>query len=213
MGEGDLPPVKYDAKARQWWQHQRAMGARLTEQYIRVRPEIADKVEGFYQTHVQGHTVLGMHLRGTDKSVRFDGEPHKGPEQFTRIIPPEEYVSFIDQFLSHNPDGKLFVATDQNQFMVTLVEYYGDRVIHTNAIRSRTEKAVFSHSGKGYERGIEVLTDALLLVKCDYLLKCMSNVGEVAVYFNPDMPVIDLFYNHVPDDFKLFFTKQNKSFA
>lgn len=207
LGEGDEPPVNYDDKTRRWWQNQRSMGARLTAQYISLRPEIKNIVDDFYQSQLKGHTVLGLHLRGTDKSVRFDGKPFQGPDLFTRIIPPEEYFPFIDEFLSQNPEGKLFVATDQRQFMDTLVKRYSYKVINTGAIRSSNEKAVFSRSGSGYLRGVEVLKDSLLLSKCDFLIKCMSNVGEVAVYFNPNMPVIDVFYPHKVDDFNNFFVK------
>ncbi|NVJ48094.1 MAG: hypothetical protein HWE07_13245 [Cytophagia bacterium] len=207
LGEGDQPPVNYDVKAKQWWLKQREMGARLTSKYIRVRPEILNKVNDFFEANIKGHKVLGMHLRGTDKSVRFDGKPHEVPEIFRRIIPPEEYFPFIDRFLIHYPEGKLFVATDQKQFLLTLLERYGKRIIHTNAIRSRTKKAVFSRSGSGYERGVEVLTDTLLLSRCDYLIKCMSNVGEVAVYFNPKIPVIDTFYPFDMDELDHFFQK------
>lgn len=207
IGEGDEPPTKYNDRTKQWWYLQRTMGARITADYVRIRPEIEHATNQFYRKHFADHTVLGIHLRGTDKSTRLDGKPHPGPSQFTRIIPPMEYFPYIDQFVSQNPKGKLFVATDQCQFLTTLMEQYGDRVIKTTATRSQTEKAVFNRSGHGYQKGVEVLMDALLLSKCDFLLKCMSNVGEVAIYFNPDMPVIDLIYPHNPNDFKDFFYK------
>ncbi len=207
LGEGDQPPIQYDSQTREWWRKQREMGSKLTAKYVRVRPEIMTRVDDFYQTHMQGHTVLGMHLRGTDKSVGPDGKRFDWPETFIRIVPPKEYFPYIDQFLAHNPEGKLFVATDQRQFLEDIVEAYGDKVIQTMAVRSETEKAVFSRSGNGYDRGVEVLTDALLLSKCNFLVKCMSNVGEAAVYFNPKMPVIDIFYPQKAEDFETFFSK------
>ncbi|KYG81033.1 nodulation protein Z [Roseivirga ehrenbergii] len=208
LGKGDEPPVTYDNSTKEWWKDQRKIGARLTQQYIRIRPEILSKVDDFYLKHLQGHTVLGIHLRGTDKSTRFDGKPFEGPELFTRIVPPEEYFPFIDKFFDQHPEGKLFAASDQSQFITTIAERYGDRVTHTRATRSSTEKAVFDRSGGGYNKGVEVLIDSLLLSKSDFLIKCMSNVGEVAVYFNPDIPVIDIFYPHSIEDFEGFFKVQ-----
>lgn len=205
IGDGDEPPVKYNDDTKSWWQRQRAMGARLTAKYVTVRPHIQSDVELYYQQHMSEECVLGIHLRGTDKSTRYDGKPFEGPSAFTRIIPPEEYYPFIDLFILCNPDGKLFVASDQQQFLTKIVERYGTRVLQTKATRSSSNRAVFKRSGKGYQSGIEVLTDALLLSKCDYLLKCFSNVGEVATYFNPGLPVLDLFYQHKPEDYKRFF--------
>ena len=207
LGDGDMPPLEYDTETKRWWQKQRTMGGRLTSKYVRVKPEITKRVDQFYEAHFEGQTVLGMHLRGTDKSVGPDGKRYDWPELFIRIVPPEEYFPLIDQFIVQNPEGKLFVATDQKQFLDTIIEAYGDRVIQTSAVRSDTEKAVFSRSGRGYERGLEVLIDALLLSKCDYLIKCMSNVGEAAVYFNPEIPIIDVFYPQNVDEFRTFFSK------
>ncbi len=56
------------------------------------------------------------------------------------------------------------------------------------------------NDGRGYQRGEEVLIDALLLSKTNFLLKCTSNVGEVAIYFNPSLKALDLSYDHVIED-------------
>ena len=42
------------------------------------------------------------------------------------------------------------------------------------------------------DKGEEVLVDALLLSRCDKLLKCTSAVGEFALYFSDPMEAIDL---------------------
>ena len=205
LGEGDQPPIEYDDIAKQWWQKQREMGADLTARYVRVLPEILTIVDEFYEECFQEQAVLGLHLRGTDKSVGPDGEVYDWPELFIRIVPPEEYFPFIDKFLLHHPNGKVFVATDQRQFLTTLINQYGNHIIYTGATRSDSEKAVFNRSGKAYQMGVEVLSDALLLSKCDFLIKCMSNVGEAAVYFNQDIPVIDIFYPYNMDELDHFY--------
>ncbi len=207
LGEGDQPPINYDTSTKQWWQRQREMGGALTTQYIRVLPEIQSQVDDLYQINFLGQPVLGLHLRGTDKSVGPDGKRFDWPELFIRIFPPEEYFPFIDKFLALHPNGKVFVATDQVQFLTTLINQYGDHILYTSATRSDSDKAVFNRSGKAYHKGVEVLKDALLLSKCDFLIKCMSNVGEVAVYFNPGIPVIDIFYPYNMDELEDFYSE------
>lgn len=201
--EYDISAIDLGTQANNWLHHQRTMGARLTTKYVDVKPEILKEVDGFYETYLQGQIVLGVHLSEEDKHPRFE----EGQVQFGSVFSPEQYFPFIDAFLSQNPNGKLFVTTDQSQFRTTLVNQYDDRVINPNTIRASTKKTTHSRSGKGYNQGIEVLTDTLLLSKCDFLIRNWSYVGEVATYFNPSIPVIDLFCPQSIDDFEHFFSK------
>lgn len=204
-GEANL-----DFQNKKWWHNrQRAHGARLTADYILLRPEILEVIDDIYKTHWQGHTVLGIDLNRPEKH----GPIEKGHMQFGRNVQPEEFFPFIDKFLSLNPGGKLFITTDQNQFMTTLIKQYGDQVIHTKNIGSGTETSALNSSGKGYNQGIDALINVLLLSKSDFLIKGCSNAGEVATYFNPKVPVIDLFYPQDIDDFEYFFSKPEPPFT
>jgi hypothetical protein len=44
-----------------------------------------------------------------------------------------------------------------------------------------------SDQGSNYHKGLDVLTDSLLLSKCDFLIKSNSAVSEFAIYFNLDL--------------------------
>jgi hypothetical protein len=57
--------------------------------------------------------------------------------------------------------------------------------------------------GRNYRKGEDVLIDCLLLSRSDFLLRCQSNVGELATYFNPELPVIDLQYSRSLQDVEL----------
>ena len=97
LGQGDEPPVEYNDVTKLWWKTAtKRWGADLTSKYVRVKSDIWEKVEQFYNEHMQGVTVLGAHIRGTDKSVRYDGQLHDAPEQFGRIIRPKEYFPIVE---------------------------------------------------------------------------------------------------------------------
>lgn len=194
LGEGDEPPLHYDQNAKLWWKRQRTMGAALTAKYVRVNPDILRTVQAFRETEFGARKVLGVHLRGTDKNTRHDGRSMDAPLAFRRIIGPDEYWPVVDCYLKRHPSALVFVATDQRQFLDAFIERYGDKVRFTDSTRSSTQTAVFRLDSAGVRRGAEVLLDCLLLSRCDYLIKCMSNVGEVALYFNPSMPVVDMMY-------------------
>ncbi|MBE1300504.1 MAG: hypothetical protein GJ680_11440 [Alteromonadaceae bacterium] len=194
LGEGDDIPIEYNERTQLWWQRQRQMGAELTAKYVRIKPHILAEMEQFYSNHMKEKRVLGVHLRGTEKIVKHDGTLHDVDPFFLVINQPAEYFPVVDCYLTKYPESLIFVATDQTQFLDEFKERYGDRVLFTSACRSSDEQGVFKRSGKGYLSGVEVLVDCLLLAKCDFLIKCQSNVGEVAVFFNPELPVIDVMY-------------------
>lgn len=174
-----------------WYRAQRVKAHEYISRYIRVRPEILDEV-GRIQQHFDHGRALGVHLRGTDKGTA-GAAPH-----LMRVIKPATYFPIIDDYMDRHSWCTLFVATDQAQFVDLFRSRYGDRVLATDAMRSETSTNPFQQVGKfGYQKGREVLIDALLLSRCEYLIKCTSAVGEYAMYFNPDLDCIDT--NHLKE--------------
>lgn len=175
----------------QWYDKQRSRAQKLVRRYVRVKPHVLSKVDAFEQEHFRGHTVLGIHLRGTDKGTA------RGPIELMRIVEPKEYFPHIDDYLRKSGDCKIFVATDQVQFVDTIRKRYGSRVMSYESMRTTGARNPFEYmDGLGYRKGEDVLIDCLLLSRCNYLLKCTSAVGEFAMYFNPDLECKDL--NHEP---------------
>lgn len=170
-----------------WYEQQRAKARPLVRDHIRVKAHIADIVSSFVADNFQGHPVLGIHMRGTDK-----GAAHSLPG-LMRVIPPSEYFPYIDKYIAENEACRIFVATDQKQFLNEVAARYGDRVISYDSIRASGWRNPFEKpAGMGYKLGEDVLVDALLLSRCDFLLKCTSAVGEYAMYFNDQLKCTDL---------------------
>jgi len=171
----------------------RRVAAGIVERWVRVRPGIEAKVCAFADEHLAPGPVLGVHLRGTDWGIDASGARRPGPRRLVEVVEPERYLPAIDATLSAHPDCRLFVATDQQQFLDALVARYGERVAATGARRSTDRRCPARiGSDEGYARGEEVLVDILLLARCDGLLRCASAVGEVASWFAPEVPVVDL---------------------
>ena len=140
--------------------------------------------------------VLGIHMRGTDK-----GSAKLSPE-LMRIIKPREYFPYIDEYIHKHSNCKIFVATEQQQFLRQMTSRYGERILSYEAIRTTGLRNPFHLHGSGYRKGEEVLIDCLLLSRSDYLLKCTSAVGEFAMYFNPNLACVDL--NHMTNGINYF---------
>lgn len=170
-----------------WYEQQRTKARDLVQTHIRVKPHIARIVSSFVDANFRARPVLGVHMRGTDK-----GAAHS-PPHLMRIVQPFEYFPHIDEYIDANGDCLIFVATDQRQFLDRMRARYKDRVISYDSIRASGWRNPFEKpAGEGYKLGEDVLIDALLLSRCDFLLKCTSAVGEYAMYFNRHLKCIDL---------------------
>ena len=177
----------------QWYRNRRESRSELVKRYIRVKPHIQQKVERFVDRHMGDNPVLGVHVRGTDKGWRRDGRRYDFPLDLGRIVPPQEYWPMVDEYSDAHPGCKVFVATDQQDFLEAFVDRYGDRIIWHGDTRSLTGRNTMHDEGVDpYQKGEDVLVDCLLLARCHFLIRCMSNVGESATYFNPELEGIDL---------------------
>mmetsp|Transcript_27876 Transcript_27876/g.63983 ORF Transcript_27876/g.63983 Transcript_27876/m.63983 type:complete len:459 (-) Transcript_27876:1468-2844(-) len=180
----------------------RARNAQLVAKWVRVRPDILRMANQEWGRITRGGTVIGVHLRGTDKFI--------SPK-----VPPEQYFELIDAFLTahqessprghaHEPSrGRrahshkdqppmIFLATDDAQYQQQMLTRYGNaritQLFDGKILRAQANNAIWadqSSSSVPHAKGLQVLLDTLLLSKCDFLLKPSSAVSEFAIYFNP----------------------------
>ncbi len=159
----------------------------LINKYIRLHPAVQDKVDEFHSRHMQHKEIIGVQMRGScSRDMQGDD-------------PPQRYIERLSDYFIDHPDAKIFIATDDAQWLERLEKEFPDRVIYYNAIRSSDG---LSHSflmrklkhrlrkGKqieGAKAGEDVLIDAILLSKCSVLLHGISNVAAVVPFFNPNI--------------------------
>ncbi|MEM1245690.1 MAG: hypothetical protein AAGK22_04935 [Acidobacteriota bacterium] len=180
-----------EGESRDWYREQRLKASRVIDKYIRIKPEILGLLDTWTSDNFTGERVLGLHMRGTDKGGAGPVQPH-----LSRVMTPDKYYPLIERDTQEHGEGRIFLATDQRQFVELLRQRYGDRVLALEAIRSDSSINPFQVSdSKNYIKGREVLLDCLILSRCDFLLKCTSAVGEYAMYFNPELECIDV--NHL----------------
>lgn len=164
---------------RAWYTQQRRMGHSYVAKYVKVKPPILETVERFMSAK-DGFWV-GAHIRGTDM-------------RYAPKVPLERYFEHFDRILLEHPEARLFIATDQQRYLEELTRTYGDRVLHQDVLRSDSELVPLfkTREADRSRSGDEVLTDALILSRCDFMLKGPSAVGEFAHYFNPELESLDL---------------------
>jgi hypothetical protein len=159
-----------------WYGAMRTRASQLLGRFVRPRQHVLQAVDAFWTSNFgPGATVLGVHMRGTDKQADIGGE----------IVPPQVYMHHIDAYLQEHPHARLLLATDSPRFLRRMRERYSTKLVARNVLRS--ERNAFldvQPAGANERKGFDVLVDALLLSRCNFLLKSSSAVGEFAIYFN-----------------------------
>lgn len=192
--EGRNRANNYDADFFGWNRHE---AARVVGKYVRVKAAISKIADDFWQTHLRpthaNGWILGVHMRGTDKTARAGGGMQ---------LEPSSYYPYVTKFLATHPTGKVFVATDTPSWADHVKQWQhelgADRVVIRQVLRNPDN--IFqdrSSAHKNYQKGEEVLVDMLLLSKAKWLIHSSSTVAEAAIWFNPDLHErsINLQYN------------------
>ena len=139
-----------------------------------------EKVNAFFEAHLKDHHVIGVHMRGTDLL-------------YAPPVHADEYVRNLESLVRKTPEARIFVATEQQQYLELIRSHFGDRVIWQDCLRS--EDSTNPHKLESRSpalQGEEVLRDALLLSRCNLMLRGASAVPEVAHSFNPFLRSVDL---------------------
>ncbi len=187
----------------QWYQNERDKARQTVQKYVRPHTQLQEKVDAFVTRHFEKDFTLGLHVRGTDMF-------------YAPVVAPAEYFPHVDKWIRQHPQLKIFLATDQIQYLEVFIDRYGDRIIYSDCFRSDNEVAPFNRVEiSPFVKGEEVMMDILLLASCNFLIKSSSNVGEMAIYFNDDLNCLDLGYKkekaYGEDYGKLWGIKNNKA--
>jgi len=153
----------------------------LISRYIKINAIVCKKIDDFYNKHMLGKKTIGIHLRGTDK-YREAGSP-PSPEKIAQVA--LQHADYDTQFLIAGDEKALFDAL-RNALQ-------GRKVIFYDCYRSPDKKSLHLDASSDPDKpskaqlGEDVLIEASLLAKCDFLVHNMSTVAVTVLYFNPEL--------------------------
>ncbi|VGO21672.1 O-fucosyltransferase family protein [Pontiella sulfatireligans] len=153
--------------------------AEIIRRYLKVHNDIAERVDSFASHHFGKQEPLGCHMRFTDVSAEYG-----------RAVSLEKYWEAIDFYLDNNECDKFFVATDdQEALKATQNRYQGRVAFQADCIRSCDGRSIHGHydsgiAASGYQKGLDVLTDALLLARCRHLIGISSTITRFSACVN-----------------------------
>ncbi len=144
--------------------------SRLWKKYIRLKPEIEDKINVTKRTLFgEKQRILGVLYRGTD---------YNQLKLKNHAIQPDmqELFTKIDTELSKGRYDGIFVSTESRTALKQIIERYGSMVVYTNQERfSDTEgkwlsEIAFERKNDRYLRGYEYLETIIILSQCTSLI-------------------------------------------
>jgi hypothetical protein len=186
---------------RLWAEYDQLLSHRLfvhekIKQYIKIKNHITEKVETFYNTYMQNHICIGVHVRYANAHIHeVPGGKH--PDL-------NEYKAEIDVLIKLHPTTpiKIFLASDSNSVINHFKKIYpNSTLVYIDAFRSSeaqdpnlvyenpnywtSHPTEFHQKKPGCFGGETTLLDGLLLSKCDYLIHTTSNVSTFVSLMNP----------------------------
>ncbi len=166
----------------------------IIQKYIRLKPHIQAEIDAFVKQHFKSCYVIGVHHRGTDKGLQWPLVSYEKTHQAIKQAIKDHYL------YSHKKKIKIFVATDDQNFISYLESFYPSQLIYTNFIRSTDSTPL--HYGNverynnNYQKGKEALIDSLLLSRCQALIRPKSSaLSHLSTFFNADVSVTSLVPN------------------
>ena len=121
--------------------------------------------------------VLGVHIRGTDFKLQWNGHPN--------VVEPSEYFSLIDDIIFNYEYKYVFLATDDLDYLREFKSKYNEKLLYyADTHRGDGDINISLIDGvrenNKYKNGLEVIRDAFTLAQCDGLVAGLSNVATFA---------------------------------
>lgn len=135
----------------------------LVSAYLRPAAEVVREVEEFAARHFPapgsgGGRILGLHVRASDKILEDPEVLRFQPRAHERAA----------AFLAANPGGRVFLLTESEEVAEAFGKQYGERVMMTDCIRTRTLVAPhFQNHASPRRLGMDVVRDLYLAARCD----------------------------------------------
>lgn len=156
----------------------RDRAAELVERHIAIKPHVRAIVDAFVSANWT-RQVIGIHYRGTDKSVDARRVPYQEVERAVR-----------ERMHAARDHVRLFVATDEHAFVAYMRDRFPGQVLARDMFRSSDGRPIDVVNDDGpHQRGFDAVVDCLLLSRTHSLVRTASNLGLFATFFNPRIPV------------------------
>lgn len=141
----------------------------------------------FNYPNIVEQKIIGVHKRGGVSDMH--GE---------QMVPDDIFFKTIDTLIEKHAYNKIFLATNQEECLNSFSNRYGSLLVYQPQVhRLQGIHNVNIHELPGMRQHLkeiadDVVSDCLLLSKCDIMLHTLSSVSRFALYMNPNLKYISL---------------------
>lgn len=163
----------------------------IYKKYIKINHEVEEEISILKNNLFKKDKILGVHFRGQEfRTARKHGFP---PSKI-------QIYNTINRCINEYNFDKVFVVTEDSEYLKFLVKNFGEKIIYTEAFRTNGINAYNLNKeirhNHIYLLGKEVLVDAYLLSECHGIIGCTSNVFNFSKFindsgFDPEISIIN----------------------
>jgi hypothetical protein len=145
--------------------------------HFRIKAEFREQARTFHSEKLGN--AIGVHFRGSDK--RFEA----------LRVNWDAITKVVDECLDSSMQDRVFVATDELEFMNHMRNRYGSRISALDC-QHLSHGGIGAHfvGGSGFEKGREALLTILLLSMCKLCIRGPSHLSAWAKILNPTLPIL-----------------------
>lgn len=149
----------------------RNLRTRMMRDRLILKPDLQKKIAAYHSKHLENHSVMAVHLRGSDKVF----------ENPLLHIQNEKAFNLSQDWIRQDLQNLIFLATDSSEYAERWTSAFGaDRVKLQDCLRSDGETPNFLRSGSnGYRNGCEIILDTYIAAGCErFVGNSSSNVAR-----------------------------------
>jgi len=164
--------------------------------FVRPRTYIRRKADDFFEEHLAGHPLIGVHARGTDATSTSEPRAFR---QGSLVL--SRYVAEIEGLLEYRPGARILVATDEQSSLDHLGRSFGDRVVAYDSVRHEGGEPagqgptgwimpayIAADPDRAARNGEDAIVEYLLLSSCDHLVHNGSSLARTVLLNAPGLP-------------------------
>lgn len=164
----------------------------IIRHFVRPRAYIERKVDVFFDEHMQGNEVIGVHVRGTDAV-----SPQETRQYRQGSLDLGRYVLATERLLTDHPNAKILVATDAEAYLDHLIGLFGEKVIAYGAVRHEDGEPagrgptgcimpayVAADPDRAAQNGEDAVVEYLLLARCSHLVHNGASLATTVLLRN-----------------------------
>jgi hypothetical protein len=150
---------------------------KIFKRYIHIKKYILDEALDFVRTEFKKSKILGVHFRGTDMKTQ---ERHPFPATYNQIKKKIDYELRVNKF------DKVFLVTEEKNYLKKLKKEYQSKLLYFNSFRS-DKNDIFSNIKRKNHRyliGRENIIDMLILSKTKKIICTNSHLPDASNFIS-----------------------------